>query len=80
MPPRRPAAPPHPPPGSFVQRGLGPEDAPGQIVTIQGVTYVADADGNLQKVAGSAPNLEAIRLAMSDPQLGANPTGNPYKA
>ena len=64
-------------------RGLGAEDAPGQIVTIGGVQYQADAEGQLRDAEGNLrldPDLDAeISRAMADPALAVNPTGNPYK-
>lgn len=69
---------PKPPPAPRPSpRGLGPEDAVGQIVTIGGVTYRWTATGP-ETVEGSPEDLEAIRAAMADPKAGRNPAGNPY--
>lgn len=63
--------------------GLGPEDAPGQIVIMDGVEYVVDETGRspeLERAIEEQDQLsEAIAATMRDESLAVTPCGNPYK-
>ena len=57
----------------------GAEDGPGQIVIMDGVTYVADGEGVLRDAVGNLPpGRPAGPDSMSDPALAVSPYGNPY--
>ena len=60
--------------------GLGGDDAKGQLITFEGVTYTLDADGrsvDLELALAAAKKAsDAIGAEMAGG--GRNPSGNPY--